>query len=103
MNIKKAQKEVKDYLEKIGYTEIEKEPIHAFTHLVEEVGETARALLHQETKRGKLSHSTYPEELKDEVADIFWQVLKLAIYLDIDLEQAFLDKFKKNKRRPKIN
>lgn len=40
MEIKQAQKLVKDYLEEIGYTKIETTPIYAFLHLVEEVGET---------------------------------------------------------------
>ncbi len=99
MEIRKAQKEVEKFLEEIGYTEIETEPIQAFTHLVEEVGEVARAILYRDTQRGELTRSTEPEELEDEVADIFWQTLKLAIYLDIDLEEAFLRKFEKNKKK----
>ncbi len=102
MEIKKAQIEVEKFLEKTGYTEIETEPIQAFTHLIEEVGEVARAILWRDTPRGELSHPTEPENLEDEVADIFWQTLKLAIYLDLDLESAFLAKFEKNRNKPKI-
>ncbi len=101
MEIKEAQKLVKEHLEKIGYTKIETTPTHAFLHLMEEVGETARAILHKETKRNSLSFSTKPSDLKDEVADIFWQTLKLASYLDIDLEDCFLKKYEKNKAKPK--
>ena len=88
-------------MEEIGYTKIETTPVHAFLHLVEEVGETARSLLHKDTKRDALHISTEPKELEEEVADIFWQILKLAVYLDMDLESCFLEKHEKNKARPK--
>ncbi|XOA43101.1 MAG: MazG-like family protein [Candidatus Nealsonbacteria bacterium] len=101
MEIKQAQKLVKEYLEEIGYTKIETTPTHAFLHLVEEVGETARTILYKETKRDSLHVSTEPSNLEDEVADIFWQTLKLASYLDIDLESCFLKKYEKNKAKKK--
>lgn len=96
MNIREAQKLVREYLEKIGYTKIETTPVHAFLHLIEEIGETARTLLHRETKRESLAVTTKPSDIEDEVADIFWQTLKLASYLDIDLESCFLKKYEKN-------
>lgn len=101
MKIKKAQKLVYDHLVKIGYTESETSPLHAFLHLIEELGETARSLLYRETSRGKFKNSTQPEVIEDEVADIFWQTLKLASYLEIDLEQAFIDKLEKNRKKSK--
>jgi NTP pyrophosphatase (non-canonical NTP hydrolase) len=36
-----------------------------------------------------VANTTEPGEIEDEVADIFWQTLKLASYLDIDLEECF--------------
>lgn len=99
MKIKKAQDLVYEHLEKIGYTESETEPEHAFLHLVEEVGEVSRTLLHKETDRGQFSNTTDPGILDDEVADIFWQTLKLASYLDINLEKAFKEKLQKNRNK----
>ena len=99
MEISKAQEIVKSHLEKIGYTKIETEPTHAFLHLIEEVGETARTLLYKETPRGTIKNTTEPGNLKEEVADIFWQTLKLASYLDIDLEKAFVEKSEKNLKK----
>lgn len=96
MEIKTAQNLVYEHLVKIGYTKSETAPIHAFLHLIEEVGETARALLHQETKREKFANSTKSGIIEDEIADIFWQTLKLASYLKIDLNQAFQNKLEKN-------
>ena len=99
MHIREAQKQLAQYIDEIGYREVEKTPSEAFLHLVEEVGETARSLLHSGTGREKMSNTTVPKELEEEVADVFWQTLKLAIYLDIDLESAFEKKFAKNRER----
>jgi len=101
MNIKKAQDLVYGHLVKIGYTKSETTPLHAFLHLIEEIGEVSRVLLHQETKRGKFANATDPGIIEDEIADIFWQTLKLASYLKIDLEQAFVNKLEKNRRKSK--
>ena len=101
MNIKKAQDLVYKHLVKIGYTKSETTPSHAFLHLIEEVGEVSRILLHQETKRGEFANATDPGVIEDEVADIFWQTLKLASYLKIDLEQAFINKLEKNRKKSK--
>jgi NTP pyrophosphatase (non-canonical NTP hydrolase) len=101
MEIREAQKLIKDYLEKIGYNKIETTPTHAFLHLIEEVGEVSRSLLHKNTNRDSLYITTEAGELEDEMADIFWQTLKLASYLDIDLESSFLKKYEKNKGKKK--
>ena len=101
MEIKKAQDLVYDHLVKIGYTKSETTPIHAFLHLVEEIGEVSRVLLHKETGRKKFVNSSDPGIIEDEVADIFWQTLKLASYLKIDLNKAFVDKLEKNRNKSK--
>lgn len=101
MDIKQAQKLVREHLEKIGYTKIETTPTHAFLHLIEEIGEVARTLLHKETKRGSFPITTKPSDIEDEVADIFWQTLKLSSYLNIDLESCFIKKYEKNKAKAK--
>lgn len=99
MDIKEAQQIVYNHLEKIGYLEIETTHTHAFLHLIEEIGEVSRILLYKETKRGSLEYTTEPSDIEDEVADIFWQTLKLASYLNIDLEECFLNKYEKNKAK----
>lgn len=102
MQIREAQETVKKHLKEIGYDKIETTPSQAFLHLIEETGEVARILLHQETKRTSIPAATKPSELNDEIADIFWQTLKLASYLDIDLEESFIKKYEKNKLKGKI-
>ena len=101
MEIKKAQDLVYEHLEKIGYTKSETTPVHAFLHLMEEVGEVFRVLLYKETGRDKFSNNTSTDKIEDEVADIFWQTLKLASYLKIDLDKAFQGKLEKNRNKSK--
>lgn len=99
MEIREAQDLVYEHLENIGYTESETEPTHAFLHLVEELGEASRALLHKETERGEFANTTDPGIMKEEVADVFWQTLKVASYLDVDLEEAFREVLEKNRNK----
>ncbi len=99
LEIKEAQDLVYEHLERIGYTESETEPTHAFLHLVEELGETSRSLLHRETERKKFENRTEAGTLKKEVGDILWQTMKLASYLDIDLEEAFKEVLEKNRNK----
>jgi len=101
MEIKKAQDLVYEHLVKIGYTKSETTPTHAFLHLIEELGEVSRILLHKETKRGDFANTTSPGIIEEEIADVFWQTLKLASYLRIDLDKAFIDKLEKNRNKPK--
>jgi len=101
MTINEAQKEVLKHIQTIGYDKIETDSLHVFLHLTEEIGEVARSLLHSRTNRGSLPVNSEPGDLCDEVADVFWQLLKLASYLDIDLEDAFVDKFQKNRDKNK--
>ena len=96
MTINEAQTIVEKHIKKIGYDKIETLPSHAFIHLMEEIGEVARIILYQETKRSEMKNNSKPHDIEDEVADVLWQTLKLASYLKIDLEKAFENKYQKN-------
>jgi hypothetical protein len=64
------------------------------------LGELARSLLCYQTKRGKMNLTSIPKDLEEEIADVFWQTLKLCLYLNIDLEEAFKNKYKKHGQSP---
>lgn len=98
VTIREAQNLVYEHLVKIKYTESETSPVHAFLHLVEEVGEVSRAFLHKETNRASFVGSV-PGDIEEEVADILWQTLKLASYLRIDLENAFVQRLEENRNK----
>ncbi len=100
MEIREAQNLVHEQTRKVGYHDIETTPTQVFLHLVEEVGEVSRNLLYKETKRGeKIKNTTVPKEFDDEIADLLWQTLRLASYLNIDLEDAFNKKYAKNAKK----
>ncbi len=65
-----------------------KDETEIILHLVEEVGEVCEAI--REDDR---------EELKDEIADVLWQLNKLCWINKLDLEEVFLHKLNKNKDR----
>ncbi len=65
-----------------------KDETEIILHLVEEVGEVCEAI--REDDR---------EELKDEIADVLWQLNKLCWINKLDLEKVFLHKLNKNKDR----
>ncbi|MFW6008739.1 MAG: MazG nucleotide pyrophosphohydrolase domain-containing protein [archaeon] len=58
-------------------------------HLVEEIGEVCESIRENQPK----------ENLENEVADILWQLNKLCWINEINLEDVFLRKLKKNKNR----
>lgn len=72
-------------------------PPEVFMLLVEEVGELAKA--YRKTSGMKVDQQSRVHELEEEAADIFWLLIDLCNRLDIDLEQAFRDKEKKNASR----
>ena len=83
MEIREAQKLIEEkYLEK----DMERGLFKTFTWFIEEVGELAEALL----KGG-------PEELEEEIADVFAWLLSTANILQIDVESAFKKKYGEKK------
>ncbi|MFT4552202.1 MAG: dCTP diphosphatase [Chlamydiales bacterium] len=49
------------------------------------------------------NHETKFQEIKDEMGDVVAYLTRLADLLDIDLEQAFWDKSKKNEKKYPVN
>lgn len=74
-------------------------PMLGFTMLAlsGEVGETSNLV--KKIWRGDCSLREKYAELQEEIADIFAYLLKLTYQLDFDLEQAYLEKNKKNYER----
>ncbi len=68
-----------------------------FMLLMEEVGEFAKAA--RKASGVKVDKESKIHDLEEEAADVFWLLIDLCNRLDIDLEQAFLDKEIKNQKR----
>lgn len=62
-----------------------------------ELGEVANII--KKVLRGDFSLSEKKAELSEEVADIFIYLLKISYQLNIDLEQSYLSKMRKNVER----
>lgn len=65
--------------------------------LTGELGEAANIV--KKIARGDYLLEEKKNELQEEIADIFIYLLKIAYQMDIDLEQAYLNKMKKNQER----
>lgn len=71
-------------------------PLTVFPHLIEEVGEMAKELNHHiDNWRAEPDK----EKLEEEMADVLDQLFILATDYNIDLEQAFIKKNKKDRAR----
>lgn len=65
--------------------------------LTGEVGETANII--KKIIRGDFTLTEKKNELQEEVADMFIYLLKLSYQMDIDLEEVYFTKMKKNQER----
>lgn len=102
MEIKKAEELVRGFLEEKNWTpKTKEERTAAMIHLMEEIGEFAREILYKEHGRDEITPRDIDvnDSLSEELADVFYMVLKMAIIYEVDLEKAFLDKFAKIKKK----
>lgn len=65
--------------------------------LGEEVGELAKAI--RKSHGMKVDDASKKHDVEEEAADVLWLLIDLCNRLDIDLEQAFRDKERKNQNR----
>ena len=65
--------------------------------LIGEVGETSNII--KKIVRGDFKVDEKKHELSEEIADIFAYLLKISYQLNINLEEAYLEKMEKNKER----
>lgn len=86
--IKQLQDLMVDQLKRRGfYPKKEKEVL---LRLGEELGEVFEAVREKHSKK----------ELSHEVVDVFWNLLRFCELKGIELEKAFIEKLKKNEKRP---
>ncbi len=97
ITIREAQREVTGYLRAKGegWTGLNNH-YYVATHLVEEVGELARAIINMESKvternrRGAdRSHEEKLTAVRDGLGDVLFHLLKLSVAYGLDLEEAF--------------
>lgn len=87
MNIKNAQKVVKDFAEKNSWKD---EPnIDKFDHIHEELLEMSRHLRYKEADERRKTVNENREIFEDGIGDLLFAVLRLSNQLGVDAEKAF--------------
>jgi NTP pyrophosphatase (non-canonical NTP hydrolase) len=83
------------------YCDIDESNLHELEHLivctVGELGEFSN--LTKKVVRGDKELKEIKPELDEELVDTFIYLIKIANQFNVDLEQGFLDKLEKNKKR----
>ena len=102
MEIKTYQKEIDNWIKEFGvrYFDVKTNTIL----LMEELGEFSRlvARLHGEQSfKSKIDEQKAKENLKEEIADIYFVLTCLANQLEVDLESVVLENLKKKTTRDK--
>lgn len=98
LTIKEARRIVKKFVEKRKW---DKQPLSVdIAFMTEELGEVAKeALILEVERKEKKSKDKTLKSLNEELADLLYWILKVSNRLNLDLEDAFLEKMKKNEKR----
>jgi NTP pyrophosphatase (non-canonical NTP hydrolase) len=86
--LKQLQSQMVEQLKRRGF--YPKDDKEVLLRLGEEIGEVMEAVREDQSKI----------DLSLEIADVLWNLLRLAELKDIDLEKAFLEKWERNEKRP---
>jgi NTP pyrophosphatase (non-canonical NTP hydrolase) len=94
--IRQAQNRVKAFLDSRpeDWSQIDNH-FYVFTHMTEEIGEMARHVINIELRLSPDRTAVVSkqeknlQEVRDDLGDIFYTLLKMAIGYNIDLEEAF--------------
>ncbi|OYT32392.1 hypothetical protein DRJ22_04670 [Candidatus Woesearchaeota archaeon] len=94
-NLRELQAYVKDFVDERNWRTPASDIL---IHMVEELGEVARNVLKMKNYGGQHT-SNSDHNMHEELADVFYLLLKLANESDVDLAEAFSKKMEKNSRR----
>jgi len=99
MKVSEYQAWLKAFDEARGWDRVA--PSQTFVHLIEELGEVARLVLHKEGYKDP-DEPNLPAQLAEELADAATFLFKLAYQYDIDLESALAGNQRKCERRTDV-
>lgn len=97
IGIRQAQNKVRTFLKEQGrdWTQIDNR-FYVFTHMTEEIGELARHIITAEINLSlnRVDREPEPREsivslIEDDLGDILYHILKLAVAYEIDMTKAF--------------
>lgn len=88
MHIRAYQQWLQDWDHARGWDQVA--PTHTLLHAVEEMGEVARVILRREGYKPSTSADQWEIEFREELADVFVFLFKLAYQCGVDVEDALL-------------
>ena len=95
ISVKEAQEIVREFVEKRNW---KTPPTDILVHMLEEMGEVARNVLKMKNYGGQHMNQSN-QNMDEELADVFYLLLKLANETNVDLSSAFQQKIDKNSKR----
>jgi len=98
MNYEKIKKEIKDFVDERDWEQFHT-PKNLSMALSVEASELLEIFQWQKAEEYKNATEEQKEMIKDEIADIFYYLVRISDKLDINIEEALLKKMKKNREK----
>ena len=102
MNYKKIKKEIKKFVDERDWEQFHT-PKNLSMALSVEASELVEIFQWQESDEYKKASSEQKEMIRDEIADIFYYLVRISDKLNIDLEHSLFNKMRKNRKKYPIN
>ena len=98
MNYEKIKKEIKEFVDERDWDQFHT-PKNLSMALSVEASELLEIFQWQKAEEYKSATEKQKEMIKDEIADIFYYLVRISEKLNINIEEALLNKMKKNKEK----
>ena len=98
MNYEKIKKEIKEFVDERDWDQFHT-PKNLSMALSVEASELLEIFQWQKADEFKSATEKQKEMIKDEIADIFYYLVRISEKLNINIEEALLNKMKKNKEK----
>tara|TARA_B100000029_G_scaffold229868_1_gene227354 strand:- start:119 stop:454 length:336 start_codon:yes stop_codon:yes gene_type:complete len=98
MDYKKLKKEIKDFVDERDWEQFHN-PKNLSMALSVEVSELLEIFQWQKAEEYKNASEEQKEMIKDEIADIFYYLIRISDKLDINIEEALIKKMQKNRKK----
>ena len=98
MNYKKVKSEIRKFVDELDWEQFHT-PKNLSMALSVEASELLEIFQWQKADEYKNANKKQKEMIKDEIADIFYYLVRISDKLNIDIEKALIKKMKKNRKK----
>ena len=98
MDYKKLKKEIKEFVDERDWEQFHN-PKNLSMALSVEASELLEIFQWQKAEEYKNASEEQKEMIKDEIADIFYYLIRISDKLDINIEEALIKKMQKNRKK----